>query len=120
MSNEYKNRVLDFRPAPTGWRLVFLDAATMDVEPMPGWLVLQEVEVQTDGTEVPTGWRDVEPGWFADGTVDPASNCLVPLWRVLAPGQDVPTQEEVAAERERLREQAEMMAAATRRQEVGQ
>lgn len=108
---DYRFRTVDFRPAPPGWRVVFLDGTgRAAITPMPGWLIQEEVEVEGD-EERPTGTRDVVASYVEENGVEPIRGDAY-FWYVLAPGEDGPTPEEQAAQH-RLREaQTKQMARA--------
>lgn len=93
---------VDFRPAPAGYRLAYLDAQedppVLTIEPMPGWLVEEHQVRHSIGDD----WRSTderravaaEHGWWGP-EVEASSHEL--LWRVLFPGEPDPTPEEITS-----------------------
>jgi hypothetical protein len=102
MITNHEFRTVDFRPAPRGWRLVYATIRGPRIEPLPGWLIREEVEYDTDTYEVVarTGDRDVVPGHLVDGEIQPAHR-HENFWHVLGPGQDQPSLKQTAAEMRR-------------------
>ncbi len=102
----------DFRPAPAGWRVVYLedeDEPGWMSEPMPGWLVQYEYEFSRRSFESvderPLTERPrrivaavIEDYWLS--AADTVSN----FWMVLGPGAPDPTAEQARAEREQRAE----------------
>lgn len=99
MATDYKLRVVDFRPTPRGWRIAYATALGPIVEPMPGWLIREEVEYDTDTGDAGTvtGFREVLAAIVVEGEASPA-NEHPDFWYVLGPGQLDPTPEETAEE----------------------
>ncbi|MFF4823130.1 hypothetical protein ACFY20_08845 [Streptomyces sp. NPDC001312] len=99
MATEYCMRTVDFRPAPAGWRIVWLTDSGVDIAPMPGWIVREELECERGRS---TGYRDVVATRVEDHGAEPISlGTDVNFWYVLGPGEPEPTLEAAAAERER-------------------
>jgi len=103
-------RTLDFKPAPPGWRVIYLNPGDREVLPMAGWLVQDSYlldlatteEHEDDTTErrvIAAVCTDAE-GWTVRAVDDDEDH----LWTVLAPGEPEPTQDEEAAERARRAE----------------
>ncbi len=98
----------DFRPAPAGWRVVYLtdsDEPGWESEPMPGWLVQYEYEFSRRSFESvderPLAERPrrvvaavIEGHWLT--AADTVSN----FWCVLGPGAPDPTPEQAREERD--------------------
>lgn len=98
-------RTIDFRPAPTGWRIVWLSAleAGYSTSPLPGWLIQEEV-ARDELTDHPLDTPDerdryVMPAFLRDGFVPESVEGIPEFWYVIGPGEPPPTDEEVAAER---------------------
>lgn len=103
--------IADFRPAPLGWRLVFLNRDTsIRVEPMPGWIILEEREQSMGGDSYLTGDRRITAA-MADGaevfSVDELGDLF---WYVLAPDEPEPTQQDGLDEVKRRRQVAALPA----------
>lgn len=101
MSN-YDFRTIDFRPAPPGWRIAYtITPEEPRIEPMPGWLIREEVEIRYEGETCEviarTGTREVVAARMDEAEVAPATND-VDFWCVLGPGEPDPTPEEYAEE----------------------
>jgi hypothetical protein len=108
MATAAEYRTADFRPAPDGWRIVYLlTDGTIEYEPMPGWLIREEVEYDSNTFEdiAVTGHRTVVAAQLVDCTLIPADDHSS-FWHVLGPGQPDPTPEEAAAEQARRRKPA--------------
>lgn len=107
MTTNYEFRTVDFRPAPPGWRIAYATADGTRVKPMPGWLIREEVEYDTDTYDVVarTGARDVVAAHLVGSEAERADG-HDDFWRVLGPGEPDPTAEEVAAKMARRAERA--------------
>jgi hypothetical protein len=101
-------RDIDFRPAPPGWRAVYLDThGTVSTEHIAGWLIQEEVSHAQSGRLHPRGDisaedrnRRVVPAFHdvqASGAVLVGIDVIAGPWRILAPGQPDPTAEEINA-----------------------
>lgn len=116
MAIDYRFRTLDVRPVD-GWQAAFLYATGLHLEPMPGWLIQEEVEfddVSYEDVRV-TGCRQVVPAIYCDEDHElkpaAADGCF---WMVLAPGQHEPGKGRVEQELARRlleREQAQKLIA---------
>lgn len=99
MNTQFKFRTVDFRPAPPGWRIAFATTLGPVVEPMPGWLIREEVEYDTRTEDVVacTGSREVVATIVVESEAAPADS-HPDFWHVLGPGEPDPTPEETAEE----------------------
>ncbi|KUL26611.1 hypothetical protein [Streptomyces regalis] len=99
MSTDYRFRTVDFRPAPPGWRIAFATILGPVVEPMPGWLIREEIECDTDTGDVikRTGSREVVAALVVESEASPAYDDPG-FWHLLGPGEREPTAEETAEE----------------------
>jgi hypothetical protein len=94
-------RTIDVRPAD-GWRAVYLLEDGHIIEPMPGWLIQEEVEYDDNTFEDIglTGHRQLVPATVCDGELKPAQE-IGGFWYVIGPGQVPPTDDDVTEERAR-------------------
>jgi hypothetical protein len=105
-------RTLDFKPAPPGWRVVYLNSDKRQVVPMAGWIVqeLYLLDIDADQAhDVESPERRVFPGVCLDAygwEVEPVDSDASLLWMILGPGQTEPGEEEEAEERARRAEDA--------------
>ncbi|MFJ7242352.1 hypothetical protein ACIQWB_35235 [Streptomyces olivaceus] len=103
MTEEYRWRTVDFRPAPDGWRTAWITRDGLEICTMPGWLIREEIEhasPNSDGQS--TGYRDVIASRIDHNGIEPIETVSdASFWYILAPGEDVPTSTEVAAEIDR-------------------
>src|SRR3712207_6723155 len=96
---------VDFRPAPPGWRAIYLDAQDRPVvEQIAGWLIQEKGArpVPPAHPESPRPVRRVVPAFHrvADWGVDPIPlDQVAGLYRIVAPGEAVPSAEEIADEK---------------------
>lgn len=99
MTSEYAFYTVDFRPAPSGWRIAYATTLGSIVEPMPGWIVREEVECNTNTGDVVTrsGLREVVAAGLVEYEVTPA-NEIPDFWYVIGPGNPDPTPEEIEEE----------------------
>lgn len=98
---------MDFKPAPHGWRAVYLDSGQRFTFPVVGWLIQESYRLDPDTDEkhfdprperrVIPGICDPEDGW----EVSPIDTEITFLWKILAPGDPEPSEEEEREERER-------------------
>ncbi|MEU0069545.1 hypothetical protein ABZ027_08370 [Streptomyces sp. NPDC006332] len=97
MATTYRFRTVDFRTAPPGWRIAFATALGPIVEPMPGWLIREEVEydTRTEDSVTCTGSREVVAALVVEGEAAPAYS-HPDFWQILGPGEPDPTPEETA------------------------
>ena len=98
---------IDFRPAPPGWRVVYLHPGGRDVVPIAGWLI-QERYTQTGNfpddladdlhadeqvcgrqRRVIPGYVSVEYGWTV-WPIDKYEGGDAEIWHVLPPGAPKP------------------------------
>lgn len=102
---------VDFRPAPDGWRLVFVNAefGCHRIEHMAGWLIQQRT-YNDPNTRRRETCRRVMPAahgdtWIWGGEVLDADDLAAgdELYAVLAPEQDDPTEDEIKAHVQQLR-----------------
>ena len=103
-----ERRTIDFRPAPSGWRLVYLaddDPAGYATVPMPGWLVLEEVNSDKNGDldtqrTLPPGdrWRTVVVAASDGANLYPADDAEN-FWMALGPGESEPPAQLVKEEK---------------------
>lgn len=102
MATEYRFRTVDFRPAPPGWRIAFATTLGPIVEPMPGWLIREEVEydTRTEDFVTCTGSREVVAAQVVEGEASSVTE-NPEFWCVLGPGEPDPTAEETATEMKR-------------------
>ncbi|MBY8879754.1 hypothetical protein [Actinacidiphila acidipaludis] len=103
MGRDYRFNTIDFRPAAPGWRYVVLaEDGTMQVLPLPGWLIQEEIEYPSAGSDdgTPTGSRRVVAARMEDDYVE-AFSSMPSFWCVIGPGEDEPSQQEVAEEQGR-------------------
>lgn len=98
MPTDYKFRTVDFRPAPTGWRIAFATNDGPVIEPMPGWLIREEIEYDTRTADVVTrtGFREVVAAIVVESEASPATE-HPDFWHVLGPSEPPPTAEATAA-----------------------
>lgn len=104
MALEYRFRIVDFRPAPEGWRIAWITKDGLEVTPMPGWAVREEFEYDgpnsDDGRS--TGSRDVVACRIDETVAEPLDYSTdTGFWFLLGPGERKPTAEEVEAEVDR-------------------
>ena len=89
-------RTIDFRSAPKGWRIAYLeDDGGMYFEPLAGWLIQEYVDYERDGRRTSYGHdgvtaenrprRVVAAG--ASRRVVAASTEAIHYWRVFGPGE---------------------------------
>ncbi|NJP28074.1 hypothetical protein FLW53_28515 [Microbispora sp. SCL1-1] len=100
MKTRTSYRSVDFHPAPPGWRSVFLaDDGTITTEPMPGWLIQEEIEFDAETFEdiSPTGYRRVVASYMDGAELEPVSD-FSGFWCVISPDQPLPTAEQAAEE----------------------
>jgi hypothetical protein len=101
-------RDIDFRPAPPGWRAVYIDVdGNARTEHVAGWLIQEEEFYGQTGRKHPRGDTQMEdrdrrvvPAFhYADefGVTLVGVDVVRGLWRILAPGQPDPTSEEIEA-----------------------
>lgn len=105
MAIDYCMHIIDFRPAPDGWRVLFLDQdENLDIKPMPGWLILGESAHDTtwDLPGTPTGGRMVAAAAEWKGVLEAAHDDDA-FVKVLGPGEPVPSREEALTEVKRRR-----------------
>ena len=101
-------RDIDFRPAPPGWRAVYLGThGTVSTEHIAGWLIQEEESHAQSGRQHPRG--DISPedrnrrivaafhNLQAIAALPVEVDAIGGLWRILAPGQPDPTAEEINA-----------------------
>lgn len=86
---------VDFRPAPLGWRLVYLIDDQVQIVPMPGWLIEEQHEDRAPFTR--TGSRRVVAADMDEYAVDSVAGRSA-FWMVLGPEQDEPTPDDITAE----------------------
>ncbi len=111
----YDRRVIDLRPAPAGWRLVYLaddDPAGYVTIPMPGWLIVEEVHYDREGgisedLTPPPGnrWRTILAAGSDGSNLHPAEDDEN-FWMAIGPGEDEPPGLLVDEEKARRREAA--------------
>ena len=102
-------RTIDVRPAE-GWRVALLTPGGLGIEPMPGWLIQEEVQyddVTLEDTGM-TGFRRIVACVSVDGDLEPLDE-VGGVWRVIGPGQPEPSPGQVAAEMELRRRTAEQV-----------
>lgn len=116
MSNWWNT--IDFHPAPPGWRVVYLYPQIRQTFPIAGWLIQDRytqgvvdpypVSIDLDSEEQVLGRRRrVIPGIvtevydWAVQAIDDNHEDNDNIWKVLAPGEPDPTDEEEQAERAR-------------------
>lgn len=103
MPTDYYDRIIDFRPAPDGWRIIYLlNDASLHISPLPGWLITEQIEYDTRTMEDvgDRGTRSVIAAVATENELLPV--CMDgPFWCVLGPGQVDPTTQETAKELER-------------------
>lgn len=99
MTTDYEFRTVDFRPALSGWRIAYATPDGPQIEPMPGWLIREEVEYDTHTGDVTarTGSRQVVAAHLVGSEAEPAHG-HAEFWCVLGPGQSEPTEAEAAEE----------------------
>jgi hypothetical protein len=99
-------RDIDFRPAPPGWRAVYLGSeGDVRIEYLAGWLIQEEELYGHSGRKHPR--EDTRPE-DRDRRVTPAFHAAAQfgaelvevesvegLWRILPPGEPDPTAEEI-------------------------
>lgn len=106
MALEYRFRTADFRPAPEGWRTVWITQQGMTIAPMPGWIIREEYEFDTPNSDGrSTGSRDVVAGRLEEYGVEPIDFTDKSFWFILGPGEAEPGDAEVAAEIRRRQEE---------------
>ncbi|MFD5572240.1 hypothetical protein [Streptomyces cadmiisoli] len=111
----YDRRVIDFRPAPAGWQLVYLaddEPEGYVTMPMPGWLVLEEVFFNNKGgidaehTPAPGDrWRTILAASADGSTLHPAEDDEN-FWMAIGPGEAEPPDQLVEEEKAQRREAA--------------
>ncbi|MFI1394091.1 hypothetical protein [Streptomyces sp. NPDC020681] len=103
MATDVKFRVIDVRPTD-GWRVALITPNGLSLEPMPGWLVQEEVEYDDHTLEDTglTGFRQIVASVCVDGDLQPIDD-VGGFWLVIGPGQLEPTPDEVAKETDRRR-----------------
>lgn len=115
--NPETERSVDFRPvAEPGWRAIFVTrdedgTITTDIAPLAGWLIAAEIDAET-GTE--TGWRTTYAAHCDDdGEVHPVTSRDDYAERstsyVRGPGEDDPTDDEIAADLDKKARRIETM-----------
>lgn len=96
-------RIADFRPAPPGWRAIFLDGDQGWISwALPGWIIEEKWEQPFGDAPHPTGEKRIEAALTIDGSgVAPIKGgCFTDdFWDVRGPGDSDPTPEEEAEER---------------------
>ncbi|WP_435589792.1 hypothetical protein [Micromonospora aurantiaca (nom. illeg.)] len=98
---------IDFRPAPPGWRAVFVDPAEADTQveivPIPGWLIQEDLHDARSRRVVAAAQFEGNPHLVDvdDGGDDPRDPGT--FWKILPPGAAEPTTAEVVARRDYLR-----------------
>lgn len=95
--------VLQVQAAPEGWRTIYLpdDApGKLNVEPVPAFLLVEEIERQRDGS-----WKSGDGRRYVVASVHiPDTGELLPaeqisdFWQLLSPTDPLPTPEEIEAE----------------------
>lgn len=99
MTADYQFRTVDFRPAPPGWRIAYATSDGPRTEPMPGWLIREEVECDTHTGDVikRTGSREVVAAQIVESEASPVYDDHK-FWCLLGPGESAPTPQEAADE----------------------
>jgi hypothetical protein len=94
--NEIGWQSIEFRPASPGWRAVYLDERERPaVEQIAGWLVQERPAGDRGARRVVPAFHNVARWGVEPVAVDQAPR----LYRILAPGEVVPTAEEISDER---------------------
>lgn len=115
--NRRTTRVIDFRPAPPGWRVLYLNAPIeeganpLQEEVMAGWLVVEYAYLDDEGNASEGGaWEgapNVKPRnrerAIVAGVVDEfhgvsIASEYVGIWKIVEPGGLLPTDAEIATE----------------------
>jgi hypothetical protein len=111
----FDSRIIDFRPAPPGWRLVYLMDGTPEgyvTAPMPGWLIQEEVyysrqdTIDDEDTPAPANRGRSVTAAGCDGAYLFPAESAENFWRVLGPDEDDPLDEQVEEEKASRREAA--------------
>jgi hypothetical protein len=115
MSGNWWNTI-DFRPAPPGWRVVFLWDKQREVLPIAGWLIQERYsqgsqdpyplsDALGDDEKVFGRRRRVIAGTAVKGygwvvqAIDDNLDDVADVWRILGPGEPEATDEEEKEER---------------------
>lgn len=101
-------RTVDFKPALPGWRALYLDTDERLVLPVVGWLIQESYYLDLVSSEAHVDdyspERRVIPGTCAEPygwEVEPVDRGAEFMWKLLAPGEPEPSEEEEQAERAR-------------------